>query len=273
MEAYFPAQMPPAGRDMDLPRIRRFLSSLSFLPAELRGKLPVLTDIAALCAGTPPYGPAGRGLDRRYLRICFVQSELERLDFRKAGPGVIFNDFVFDQIDFSTYKKISEKDFALYSREGLEDFDASFFTRNFRLSRESALALIKGAYTRADGFYRIKQEKMLSNCLLMPVLRTLQTSLEFAPLFTKETVLDEYRALLCFLGRPGKAEGAETGELWTDRLFTFLLKALHNVFMIHPDGMKTDLSVLEEKKTLALRGTFHPLGKAYTVRLMEAQDS
>jgi hypothetical protein len=60
-------------RCMDLPRMRRVLSSLAVLP----GELPFLTDIAALCAGTPgvepetaaSWGPVRRGLNRRYLRI------------------------------------------------------------------------------------------------------------------------------------------------------------------------------------------------------------
>jgi hypothetical protein len=279
MEARLPVQIPPGGGDMDLPQTRRFLSGLAALPPDMREKLPVLTDIAALCAGTPPAGPGAErgaaaqrgpvrwGLDRRYLRICFVQSELERLDFRKAGTGVMFDDFVFDQIDFSAYKKISEEDYSLYSREGLEDFEAPFFTRNFRLSRESVLALIGGAYTRAGGFYCIKQEKMLSNPLLMSVLRTLQTSLEFAPLFTKEAVREECRTVLRFLCPGGGTEGGLHREDGPDRLFAFLLRALHGVSAVHPDGMKTGLSALQEGKALLLRGTFRPQGKAYTIRL------
>ncbi|MDR2743275.1 MAG: hypothetical protein LBB98_14160 [Treponema sp.] len=279
MEVHLPVQTLFAGRDMDLPRTRRFLSGLAALPPDMPGKPPFLTDIAALCAGTlgaepnaaALWGPVRRGLNRRYLRIRFVQSELERLDFKKAGPGVMFNDFVFDQIDFSVYKKISEEDYSLYSREGLEDFEAPFFMRNFRLSREKIQALIGRAYTRIGGFYYLMQEKLLSNPLLMSALRTLQTSLEFAPLFTKETIRDECRATTCFLDLCGETarDAAFRQEEEPGRLFTFLIRALHGASMIHPDGMKTDLSTLQEEKTVMLRGTFHPQGKAYTMTLMK----
>jgi hypothetical protein len=275
MESYLPVQSLFAGPD--LPGTRRFLSGLADLPPDIREELPVLGDIAALCAASPAagaesdaavlQGPVFRGLNRRYLRIRFVQSELERLDFKKAGPGVMFNDFVFDQIDFSVYKKISAEDYSLYSREGLEDFDAPFFTRIFRLSRESVQALICGAYIRTGGFYRIKQEKLLSNPLLMSVLRTLQTSLEFAPLFTQDAVRKECRALLCFLQRAGEKGKGFYQEDGPERFFTFLLRALHGASAVHPDGMKTDLSAFQEEKALVLRGTFHPQGKAYTMTL------
>jgi hypothetical protein len=285
MKAYLPVQSPPAvlgKQDMDLPaRIQRFLSGLAALPTDIQGELPLLTDIAALCAGTPSgerpdtaasWGPIRRGLNRRYLRIRFVQNELERLNFKKAKPGVTFNDFVFDQIDFSAYKKVSEEEYSLYSPEGLEDFEAPFFMRNFRLSREKTQALINGAYTRIGGFYYIRQEKMLFNPLLMSVLRTLQISLEFVPLFTEEEVQDECRAMLCSLPHNGKTEKdaffyQEDGP---GRLFASLLRALHGVSALHPDGMKTDLSAVQEKNTLLLRGVFHPLNKAYTITLAKS---
>jgi hypothetical protein len=261
MKTYLPVQSLFADGDIDLPRMRRLLSGLAALPPETPGKPSVLTDIAALCAGKPGTEPGGaasggpvrRGLNRRYLRIRFVQNELERLDFDKAGSDVMFNDFVFDQIDFSAYKKISEEDYSLYSPEGLEDFDASFFVRNFRLSREKIQALLDGAYTRIGGFYYLRRENMLFNPLLMSVMRSLQTSLDFTSLFTREAIRKECRAVL--------------GEDGPDRLFTFLLRALHGVSVIHPDGMKTYLSALEEEKTVILKGTFYPHGKAYTMRL------
>jgi hypothetical protein len=288
MKAYLPGQslLTVFGeQDMDLPRTRQFLSGLAALPAalppDIQGELPFLTDIAALCAGTPPgikpdaaalWGPVRRGLNRRYLRMRFVQSELERLNFKKAGPGVTFNDFVFDQIDFSAYKKIAEEEYSLYSREGLEDFDAPFFTRNFRLSREKVQALIDGAYIRIGGFYYIRQEKALFNPLLMSILRTLQTSLEFVPLFTREAIQDECRAILCSLRHDGETDKDAflRREDGPSRLFASLLRALHGVSALHTDGMKTDLSAVQEENTLLLRGAFHPRNKAYTITLAKS---
>jgi hypothetical protein len=265
MEDPLPGQSPFAvSGGMDLPRTRQFLSGIVDMTAGMKGKLPLLTDIAALCAGTPGAaalrGPVRGRLNRRYLRIRFVQSELERLDFKKAAPGVRFDDFVFEQIDFSTYKKISEEEYSLYSPEGLEDFEDSFFTRNFRVSREKIRGLINGSYTRIGGFYFIKQEKMLSNPLLMSVLRTLQTSLEFAPLLTKEAIRDECRI---WEAESGAFFPPEDGN----RFFACLLRALHGASVVHSDGMKTELSTVQEANTLVLRGAFHPQGKTYTVTL------
>jgi hypothetical protein len=260
--------------------MRRFLSSLAVMPMSAQGELPLLTDIAALCAGTPgvepdtaaSWGPVRRGLNRRYLRIRFVQGELERIDFKQAKPGVKFKDFVFERIDFSIYKKLSPEEYSLYSPEGLEDFESAFFMRNFRLSREQALALIHGAYTRIGGFYYIRQKGMLSNPWLMSILRTLQTSLEFAPLFTKEAIRKEYRAALCSIRRSGEGEdSAFLPEEEAGRLFVSLLRALHGASMLHSDGMKTDLAALWKENALFLKGAFHPQGKTYTSTLVTHQ--
>ncbi|MDR0387190.1 MAG: hypothetical protein LBH57_04060 [Treponema sp.] len=285
MEVRFPPQSLSAAfgeQDMNLSRTRRFLAGIAVLPPIIQEDLPVLTDIAALCAGTRPgaepeaaalWGPVRRGLNRRYLRIRFVQGELERLDFKKAKPGVMFSDFVFDQIDFSAYKKIPAEEYSLYAQEGPEDFEPSFFMRNFRLSRDKTRALINGAYTRIGGFYYIRQEKMLSNPLLMSILRTLQTSLEFNPLFTQEAVRDEYRAVLRSLRRHGEPEGdiAFPQEEEVNRLFTSLLRALHGAAMIHGEGVKTELTAVQEENALLLKGAFHPHGKAYTVTLVKSR--
>lgn len=250
-------------RDRDLPRTRQFLLSLAALPADAQTALPILRDIAALCSETPgaaaSWGPVRRGLNRRYLRIRFVQRELERLDFKKAKPGATFDDFVFDHIDFSAYKKISAEEYSLYSREGLEDFEPPFFTRNFRLSREQILDMIRRAYARIGGFYYIRGEKILTNPLLMSVLRTLQTSLEFAPLFTGAAVWDECRTAFPL---------APAGDDESNRLFASLVRSLHGASMIHADGMKTDLSVLREERALLLKGAFHPQGKTSTITLL-----
>lgn len=252
---------------MDLPRTRQFLASLAALPADAQAAVPILRDIAALCSGTPggaaSWGPVRRGLNRRYLRIRFVQHELERLDFKKAKPGVAFADFVFNQIDFSAYKKISAEEYSLYTREGLEDFEPPFFTRNFRLGREQILDMIRCAYARIGSFYYIKHEKMLTNPLLVSVLRTLQTSLEFAPLFTGAAIWDECRTAFPL---PPAGEGE------SNRLFASLLRPLHGASVIHTDGMKTDLSVLREERALLLKGAFHPQGKTSTITLFTGQE-
>jgi hypothetical protein len=279
-------------RRIDLPWTQQFLAGIAVLPPDIQGELPILTDLAALCTKTNPFanapipgreaaaaqeggpiprtsalwGPVRRGLNRRYLRIRFVQGELERLDFKKAKPGDSFNDFVFDHIDFAAYKKITEEDFTLFTGEGLADFKASFFAQAFRLNREKTAVLIGGAYTRIGGFYYIKQENLLSNPLLMAMLRTLQTSLAFIPLFTADTVLAEWNALLCFLERRREADTAAFFQ-GSDLLFASLIRALDGADFVHTDGTRTALAAVQENSALTLRGVFHPHGKAYTVTL------
>jgi hypothetical protein len=289
----------------DLPWARQLLRDLGTLPADVRRELPLLFDIAVLCgakaplAGTPPlgakaplvgtsplgakapppapsafWGPVRQGLNRRYLRIRFVQGELERLDFNKAAPGAAFNDFVFDQIDFSTYKKIPEEEFTLFSGGGLEDFASSFFERAFRLSREKAGLLINAAYTRIGGFYYVKQEKLLANPLIMAILRNLQTSLEFGPLFTAGALRGECANLLRFLEDGSvvtlgaSPEAAFYFNEGFDRFFAALIRALHGSGLTHSDGMRTDLTAVHEAGRLILKGTFHPQGKGYTIPLV-----
>jgi hypothetical protein len=263
-----------------LPWTRQLLRDLGTFPANVRQELPLLFDIAVLCGGKPPlggrppasWGPIRQGLNRRYLRIRFVQGELGRLDFSKAAPGAAFNDFVFDQIDFSAYKKISEEEFTLVSGGGLEDFDASFFERAFRLSREKAALLINAAYTRIGGFYYIKQEKLLANPLIMAILRNLQTSLEASPLFSAGALREECACLLRFLEgseAPGaRPEAAFYFNEGFDRFFAALIQALHGSGLTHSDGMRTDLVAVHEAGRLTLKGTFHPQGKGYTVPLV-----
>jgi 8-oxo-dGTP pyrophosphatase MutT (NUDIX family) len=260
-----------------LPWVRQLLRDLGTLPADVRRELPLLFDIAVLCAasGAPPasWGPVRQGLNRRYLRIRFVQGELERLDFNKAAPGAAFNDFVFDQIDFSMYKKIPEEEFTLFSGGGLEDFDPSFFERAFRLSREKAGLLINAAYTRIGGFYYVKQEKLLANPLIMAILRNLQTSLEFGPLFTAGALQRECAALLRFLEDGSEVPGTRPEAAFYlsegfDRFFAALIRALHGSGLTHSDGMRTDLSAVHEAGGLTLKGTFHPQGKGYTIPLV-----
>jgi hypothetical protein len=295
MEARLPIQSLFAvlkNREIDLPWTRQFLAGLAALPPDIRGELPLLTDMAVLCTGTSPsaaatpsqeaaavqdpiqrasasWGPVRRGLNRRYLRIRFVQGELERLDFKKAKPGADFNDFVFNQIDFSAYKKISEEDFTLFFGEGLEDFTVPFFEQAFHLSREKTASLICKSYTRIGRFYYIKQENLLSNPLLMAMLRTLQTSLTFTPLFMADAVLKECNTLLRFFKRRKEA-GADAFfylSRESGRFFTCLLRSLHGAVLVHDDDMRTDISAVQEGNALSLRGAFHPQNKVYTIVL------
>jgi hypothetical protein len=206
--------------------------------------------------------PAGRGpeasaalvhtlrrrIESRYRRICFVHRELAKLDAAAGESGIpgssvkdtpdggtvrngSFEDFVFSRIDFSVYKKIEAEEFCLLFDEGLADYEESFFRKAFAMNREKVRETIRHSYIRVGPFYVCKS----ANPLLLSIMRTLHTSLEFAPLVTGNDAVD--------------AEG--------------LGAALDGVVIRHHDGMETRLFM----KDSSLYGTFHPMNKAYTVML------
>ncbi|MDR2109895.1 MAG: hypothetical protein LBP32_01165, partial [Spirochaetaceae bacterium] len=118
--------------------------------------LPVLRDIAALRAGAAdPGGILSERLYRRYLRVCFVQEDLGRLDFKKAKPGGAFNEFVFDQIDFSVYHKIPEEDFRRLYIEGPGDLTDRFFEKTLVMGRDMVKDIISRGYQKTGSYYYV----------------------------------------------------------------------------------------------------------------------
>jgi hypothetical protein len=194
-------------------------------------------------------------VESRYRRILFVHQELEKLNAAADGklPKNSFEDFVFSNIDFSIYKKIDAEEFILLFDKGLDDYTEVFYQKLFDKSREEVRAIIKESYIRVGPFYVSKK----TSPLLLSIMRTLHTSLEFAP-------------LLC----PGDVNGEENLSIAAD--------ALHGVQIPHCGNSETRLFV-PEKTTAApeaasdvpasaptslLCGTFYPLGKAYTITLI-----
>ncbi|MDR2663114.1 MAG: hypothetical protein LBC31_08975 [Treponema sp.] len=195
-----------------------------------------------------------RRVESRYRRICFVYRELAKLDAAAKESGIpgaakntaggngaagstgagSFEDFVFSRIDFSVYKKIDVEEFGLLFDEGLADYEELFFRKAFSLNREQVRGVIGSSYIRAGPFYVCKG----AGPLLLSIMRTLHTSLEFAPLLTAD-------------------DAADTEQLG------LLKAALDGVVIRHDDGMETRLFI----KDNSLYGTFHPMNKAYTLRL------
>jgi hypothetical protein len=243
-----------------------FLSLLRKLPGELALKTPILKDIADLSSDTvTPQSPIRRRLDRRYARICVVHGELGKLDFKKAKSGTGFEEFVFAQTDFDRYQKIDRGDFNTFFDEGLEDFDDSFFKTNFTMDR--------GAVRKAIfHWYKIEGEQYLCaalNPLLMGIMRTLHTAMDFAPLIKPEEILMEWESLIRFLQSKsalGEDDLAGLAENFSP-FYSGLLSSLNSVTVIHPDGMNTTLSFRPNETPPALYGTFHPSQKAHTIRL------
>lgn len=192
-----------------------------------------------------------RRIESRYRRIGFVHSELAKLAGKqkaggKAASGGSFEDFVFSTIDFSVYQKISAEEFTLLFDEGLSDFDEEFYRKAFGIDRENVREAIFRSYIRVGPFYVCRK----SSPLILSIMRSVHTSLEFAPLFTAADL----------------GEGAEAEERYRS-----LIAALDGVVIRHEDGTETALFVpagAESAEGAALCGTFYPQGKAHTVILI-----
>ncbi|GHV25047.1 hypothetical protein AGMMS4952_01840 [Spirochaetia bacterium] len=249
------------------PAVVSFLRLIRDMPRELILKIPVLSDIADLGGGL---AGAGRGLlmrrlDRRYARICVVHTELGKLDFKKAKPGTGFEDMVFAQTDFDRYQKISREDFTTFFDEGLDDFEDSFYKNNCMMDRG---AVRKTIFHR----YQLKGEHYYCaavNPLLLGIMRTLHTSLDFAPLIRVVETRRECEILIRFLqSQSALGEDAPAGLAQNfSALFDGLVRNLSNVTVSHPDGMATTLSLKDETPPV-LYGTFYPANKAHTIRLV-----
>jgi hypothetical protein len=261
---------PAALKTFDNAGVGRFLLDLGNLPPGSPA-LPVLRDAAALRAGKAG-GVLAQRLNRRYLRVRFVQEELDRLDFKKAKPGAAFDDFVFDQIDFSVYNKIPEEEFRLLYIEGLGDFTERFLEKTFTMGREAVQTLIKRGYRRIGPCYYSRGGKF-PGFLLLPIMRTLRTSLEFAPLISQEEVLGECTELLRFLRERSALDKEVSFYLAKSfgELFARLLCSLHRTGFTHADGMRTTLTASPSGPAagrLTLCGTFRPAGKGCTLPLV-----
>jgi hypothetical protein len=254
--------------------VSRILKNLRNFPTETASKMPVLKEIADMSAGSAagakPCGILQKRLDRRYARICVVHSELNKLNFKNAKPGTGFDDFVFQQTDFDFYKQISAENFELFYVEGLDDYGESFYKKNFMMDKEKLKTLISRSYSPAENFYVCKTLNGAVNPLLLGIVRTLHTSLEFLPLIGSEELQAESAVLIRFLQSHSAIDGETAANLGAGFpvLFGGLLRALDGVVVTHLDTMKTTLTVKTENGKPALYGTFRPENKAFTIPLV-----
>ena len=196
-------------------------------------------------------------VDRYYYRLCRMQEELGRLDFKKAAPGASPEDYVFSQINFSRYREVHEKDFEGFFLEGISDFDEAFFKNNFSLAAEGVKLLIQGSYKKTNGQYKMLRE----NSLILSVMRSLETSLESRPLLGAAEISLELKNLLEFVGGFNENLPPGAGFLYSERLYSLLVLNLDNVNITHEDGAKTTLFISDDGK---LCGTFRPGNKPWT---------
>ena len=205
-------------------------------------------------------------IESRYRRLVFVHKELNRLNVlakqeslslpqfpplasyfsENPLPGRSFEDFVFSCIDFSFYKKIDAEEFTLLFDKGLDDYGDAFYQKAFSMSREEVQKTISESYEsyiKEGSFYLCKK----SSPLLLSIMRTLHTSLDFAPL----------------LG------GGDEGQIKA------AAEVLDGLAIRHGDGMETKLFMPKAGEKIPgiqgrplLCGTFYPLGKACTIALL-----
>jgi len=185
-----------------------------------------------------------RRIESRYRRLLFVHRELADLDAavkqRGDAPAESFEDFVFSRIDFSVYKKIDAEEFRLLFDDGLDDYADAFFQKAFNMNREKVRSVIAGAYIQAGAFYLCKQ----AGPLLLSIMRTLHTSLEFAPIIAA-----------------GELSGADQLRV--------MAELLNGTVIRHSDNSETKLFIPGGNSgSPLLCGTFYPLGKACTIVLI-----
>jgi len=238
--------------------VNRFLENITALPPPI----PILRDVADLIAEkNRRSGPIKKRIERFYMRLCRLQEELGRMDLKKARLGAALGvtgyktleDFAFSTIDFSRYRKITEKEFDKLFPEGLTDFEESFLKKSFGLGREELQSVIEESYQKAEGEYRLLRE----NSLILSVMRALETSLEAVPIFTAAEVTEELQTL-----------PSSIREKLPTQLYPLLVSSLDNALVTHSDGRTTKLS-LSPKGDLA--GTFQPGGKPWTLVLIPAE--
>ena len=238
---------------MNKSEVCKFLEYVFTLPVVL----PMLRDLADLSSGKDRgQGPIKRRLERFYMRLCCLQSELGRLDLKRASLGATLGveghktleEYVFNQVDFSRYKKIAAQYFEKIFPEALADFEGSFFKSNFGLGKKEIKSVIEESYLKAENEYHLQKE----NPLILSIMRTLETSLETVPLFSAEEIEKERLKL------PNHVEEKLPGIV---ELYPVLVSSLDKVTVTHSDGMTTKLFI---SPTGDLSATFQPGGKPWT---------
>jgi hypothetical protein len=202
-------------------------------------------------------------VESRYRRILFVHQELAKLNAAADGklPKNSFEDFVFSHIDFSIYKKIDAEEFTLLFDKGLDDYTEAFYQKAFAMNREAIRAIINSAYIRVGPFYVSKK----TSPLLLSIMRTLHTSLEFAPLLGVDDVSGvEQISLAASLLNGIQVPHSDNSET---RLFVPEKPAAPGAV---PGAAATEAAsdIPASAPTPLLCGTFYPLGKAYTITLI-----
>jgi hypothetical protein len=175
---------------------------------------------------------------------------------------------VFAQTDFDPYKSISDEDFDTFFDQGLEDFEDSFYKYNLMMDREVVRRTISRCY-RAEGDRHVYFGE---NPLLLGIMRSLHTALDFAPLLSPGETLEETARLIRFLQAHSALDEDALSALTenAEPLYYALLRSLDGARAVHPDGKAATLFIKEGADPPVLYGTFYPENKAHTIALTRA---
>ena len=267
-----------AGEDEDpVALLKPFLDIVLSLKKDLPLSIPALRALASLIMNkVKTEQPAGAEkniiygrINRKYKRLCRIQDELSRLNLKKAAPGVVLEDFIFSQIDFSRYREINADYFENLYVEGLGDFDGSFYKKNFNCAGEEIRSIIEKSYEKVGNVYKIRKE----NPLILSIMRNLETSLETLPLLSPGEINEETKNLLDFAAGFQAAGSAAGGIAYSMResitgmelLYRYLVPGLDSVRIFHEDGISTELFISGQGE---LSGTFYPGNKPWTLILI-----
>lgn len=239
-----------------LEQLSRFLTALPALPVDV----PLLQGIGKFLSGEKKNLVAQK-MESRYRRIAFVQKTLKKIDFSKAKQGSNFEDFIFEQSDFSMYEKIDAETFSLLYIDGLDDLPDDFYTKTFSRDKSEIRKIISVRYKLIDGFYVSD-----GNPLLIPIMRSIHTSLDFVPFPHREHVQNDFKTLFAFLQKNAGLPEIFFQYLSQEdhHLFNALLRLFDNRELKHSDGMTSRFSVTEENGNPVLYAVFYPEGKAFT---------
>jgi hypothetical protein len=236
--------------------LKQFLIALNVLPLDL----PLLQGIGSFFSGESN-NFVTRKMESRYRRIAFVQHSLENIDFSKAKPENRFEDFIFAQSDFSIYEKIDAESFQLLYIDGLEDLSDDFYTKVLSREKFEIQKIISARYKLIDGFFVSD-----GNPFLIPIMRSVHTSIDFASFPDPNQFRNEFETLLDFLqknaGLPDIFFQHFAQE--EDDLFCDLLVLFDKTEVSHNNETKSRFFIAEEKGKTALFIVFNPGGKAFT---------
>ncbi|MDR2899993.1 MAG: hypothetical protein LBV20_00535 [Treponema sp.] len=280
--SHFLGQLESGNMQTDL--FKQFLASLSALPLDL----PLLQGIGNFLSGEEN-NIVTKNIERRCRRISLVQQELEQIDwkvrmnpdlynnflynedsagtcsadlhFSKAKPETRFEDFIFEQTDFSIYEKIDSETFSFFYIDGLDDLSDDFYIKKCFRDKSEIRKIISARYKRLDDFYVSD-----GNPLLIPIMRSIHTSLDFVSFPNQNQFLSEMETLLEFLKTNAALPDIFFQHLIReeDDLYNMLLLLFDKTKVLHNDRMTSSFFIAEEKGMTALFAIFNPGGKAFT---------